>query len=142
MLATLVVSTTAFARYTGPLLKKTQSPGSMREELAAGLKCELFRDKLVLSKSVGGLELVEQRDITVDTDKLWDLVGKAKNGSFSEPRKIPTDALSLTYVAFQVLENDVVDTVLLEGPFNAWEQKTNLSREAEHLRNFLDYICQ
>lgn len=137
-----ILANEALAIYEGPLLEKAQGPGFTREEDGKGSKCEVYADRLVITKYVGTLSAYEARKLTMkDLEGLEKLINGASKGKIEGSNPGIADVPYTGYRAFKVLPNDDVQEVFLHEKIGSQDGKTNTAREARHLRNFLDQLC-
>src|SRR5688572_5764793 len=104
MLVTMVAAQAAMADFYGPLLSKTLSPGFTLPEYRISKRCEIYPDKVVVTRHVGseGLGSKEVRQVGIaDLAALDKTIDGAAKGTIKEIVG-PTDTPVTTYKAVQL----------------------------------------
>ncbi|WP_141731296.1 hypothetical protein [Oligoflexus tunisiensis] len=141
--AMLLISTTAEARYVGPLLVKEASTGFVMAEYAKTQKCEIFAQKTVLTTNFGGggqLMSVETKNQTLSGGYMQ-LIEKAQQTKLVA-QSGAVDGPSVRYYAYRINPNDSVTRVLLyDENGGTGVIQNNPSSEALILRNVIESLC-
>jgi hypothetical protein len=139
-LFTLFSANAAFARNV-TLLRKQQASGFVAPPYASALDCNVLADKVVITRSVGGVVYTTTRPITIDHGVVMNLTAIAKKAKIQESRG-PVDGPSTKYEGFLILPTDGLEPVLLFSMNGGnGTVQTNASPEATVLKRLLDSIC-
>lgn len=114
--STLLLSTTALARYNGPIIEKSSGGGFTPPEWSQFETCQIFQNKVVITKSFAGGELVtkEVRSLSVSgTGSLLGVVAKASLEALESRENGLCDAPTTQITASLIAPNDTIEKVVL-----------------------------
>ena len=134
-----ILSTAAFATqpYRGPLLVKTLSPDNSMPAGRIFKRCEVYRDKIVLSRSAHSISTTTRTQIKIEGN-ISTLIKDASEGSVThEPA--PTDAITTNWRALKIDRRGVPKEVDLKA--RGASHLDNDAPGATTLINFLDLHC-
>ena len=116
MTALTLVSSSAFARFNGPILVKTSGGGFTPPEWSMNETCEVFATKVVITRTYGQGELVakEVRPLSLTgTSGLAGLAAKAAVETLDQQENNLCDAPGTSIYINQIQPNDTVNQVTL-----------------------------
>lgn len=131
----------ASARYYGPIIVKTNFSGYSPQEWSKSEKCEVYRDKIVITKSFGQNSLLKE-ERKIETSGLFNLVSAARNAEVNDEDNRMCDGPATHIKAVHILPNDGTEDVLLytTGGCGA-PQKARVGAQASHLIAIIDSYC-
>ena len=110
---TMMVTAPAFAGYAGPLIVKTSGGGYMHPDWVRSEKCELYLDKVVITKNFGHEHAMkETRKIELSGD-LFSLIEQAATETVSLEDNYMCDGPSTGIYAVQILPTDETENLPL-----------------------------
>jgi hypothetical protein len=143
LLSAIVLATSAMAAgRSAPMLRYSESPGFVPPAMARGVLCDIYPDRIELTKNFAGVVVKENRAITVDSTAVFTLLDKAALAKLQTSRG-PVDGPTISYSGFEILPTDGIKTIILSS-MNGGDGTviSNPAAEAETLRRMMKELCQ
>jgi hypothetical protein len=118
-------------------LVRMTNPGFVRPGTAVATMCQITEDKVIIIRSLAGVETREERAITWSHD-LLQLIDAADAATLEES-PYPADAPTMMYSA--VLPGNGVQRIVELGSTYDGVRRSNPAPEAMGLRMFIDLHC-
>lgn len=136
----LTLATQALALAPTPIIRKSNYTGFTAPEFTRFEQCEVYVDKVVITKQFGSTKIIETR--ALQTSGLHELVTAAKAEPVKETPNFLCDGPSTTIDAFENQANDQVERVELFSTGGCGSPSRNREgNQAETLRNIMALYC-
>lgn len=140
LIALFLISGSSFATQSDePLLLKQESAGYGPDWAAVSKTCEVWQDKLVLRRYVGGLQTREERALSLEGN-VHEVINNAAKSEAKDLGPAPADAPATNYSANQVTPTGA-RRLLLQGTTPRGRLVENTAPAGQTLVRFLDVVC-